>query len=155
MGGLVLARRQLLTDEERRLLLGVPRDPDTLARHYTLTRSDRDLVTSRRGAANRLGFAVQLALIRHPGAALAQMDDPVDGLVAWLAAQLGIPPAAFTEYARRSQTMTDHSRALAAAFGMRLPTAADLPLMIEAAAQAACSTDRGHPIVAGNRCPSC
>jgi hypothetical protein len=78
-------------------------------------------------------------------------DDPVDGLVAWLAAQLGIPPAAFTEYARRSQTMTDHSRALAAAFGMRLPTAADLPLMIEAAAQAAWSTDRGQPIEQGIR----
>jgi hypothetical protein len=149
MGGLVLARRQLLTYEERWLLLGVPRDPDTLARHYTLTRSDQDLVTSRRGDANRLGFAVQLALIRHPGAALAQMDDPVDGLVAFLAVQLGIPATAFTEYARRPQTMTDHSRALAAVFGMRLPTAADLPLMIEAAAQAAWSTDRGQPIVAG------
>jgi Domain of unknown function (DUF4158) len=62
-------------------------------------RSDQDLVTSRRGAANRLGYAVQLALIRHPGTALAQMDDPVDGLVAWLAVQLGIPAAAFTEYA--------------------------------------------------------
>jgi Domain of unknown function (DUF4158) len=149
MGGLVLARRQLLTDEERRLLLGVPRDPDALARHYTLTRLDQDLVMSRRGAANRLGFAVRLALIRHPGTALAQMDDPVDGLVAWLAVQLGIPAAAFAEYARRPQTMTDHSRALAAVFGMRLPTAADLPLMIEAAAQAAWSTDRGQPIVAG------
>jgi Domain of unknown function (DUF4158) len=45
--------------------------------------------------------------------------------------------------------MTDHSRALAAVFGMRLPTAADLPLMIEAAAQAAWSADRGQPIVAG------
>jgi hypothetical protein len=32
---------------------------------------------------------------------------------------------------------------------MRLPTAADLPLMIEAAAQAAWSTDRSQPIVAG------
>jgi P2-related tail formation protein len=31
---------------------------------------------------------VQLALIRHPGVVLAQMDDPVDGLVAWLAVQL-------------------------------------------------------------------
>jgi hypothetical protein len=30
-----MARRQLLTDEERRLLLGVPHDPDALARHYT------------------------------------------------------------------------------------------------------------------------
>ena len=64
-----MARRQLLTDEERRLLLGVPRDPDALARHYTFTRSDQDLVAGRRGATNRLGFAVQLALLRHPGMA--------------------------------------------------------------------------------------
>jgi len=75
-----MARRQLLTDEERRLLLGVPRDPDALARLYTFTRSDQDLVAGRRGATNRLGFAVQLALLRHPGMALAQMDEPVDVL---------------------------------------------------------------------------
>ena len=61
-----MARRPLLTDEERQLFFGVPGDPDALARHYIFTRSDQDLVVSRRGAANRLGFAVQLALLRHP-----------------------------------------------------------------------------------------
>jgi hypothetical protein len=67
-----VASRQLLTDEERWLLLGVPHDPDTLTRHYTFTRSDQELVAGRRGAANRLGFAVQLALLRHPGTGLVQ-----------------------------------------------------------------------------------
>jgi hypothetical protein len=56
-----MARRPLLTDEERRLLFGIPGDPDILAQHYTFTRSDQDLVAGRRGDANRLGFAVQLA----------------------------------------------------------------------------------------------
>jgi hypothetical protein len=51
-----MARRPLLTDEERRLLFGVPGDPDALARHYTFTRSDQDLVAGRRGDTNRLGF---------------------------------------------------------------------------------------------------
>ncbi len=51
----------------------------------TFTRSDRDLVAGRRGAANQLGFAVQLALLRHSGTALAQMEDPIDVLVEWLA----------------------------------------------------------------------
>ena len=69
-----MARRPLLTDEERQLLFGVPGDPDALARHYIFTRSDQDLVVGRRGAANRLGFAVQLALLRHPGIGLAQME---------------------------------------------------------------------------------
>lgn len=102
-----MGRRQLLTDEERRLLLGVPSDPDSLARHYTFTRSDQDLVSSRRGAANRLGFALQLALLRHPGRALPNMDEPIDALVTWMAAHLEIPATAFAEYARRPQTMTD------------------------------------------------
>jgi uncharacterized protein DUF4158 len=56
-----MARRPLLTDEERWLLFGIPDDPDILAQHYTFTRSDQDLVAGRRGDANRLGFAVQLA----------------------------------------------------------------------------------------------
>ncbi len=144
-----MARRQLLTDEERRLLLGVPRDPDALARHYTFTRSDQDLVAGRRGTTNRLGFAVQLALLRHPGMALAQMDEPVDVLVNWLAVRLELPAAVFAEYAGRPQTMTDHARILAATLGLRAASAADLPFMIEAAAQAAWGTDRGQPIVAG------
>ena len=76
-----MARRPLLTGEERRLFFGVPVDPDALARQYTFTRSDQDRVAGRRGAANRLGFAVQLALLRHPGMGLAQMEEPIDALV--------------------------------------------------------------------------
>ena len=35
-----MARRPLLSDEERRLFFGVPADPDAVARQYTFTRSD-------------------------------------------------------------------------------------------------------------------
>jgi len=144
-----VARRQLLTEEERQLLFGVPSDSDALTRLYSLTRSDRELLAARRGNANRLGFAVQLALLRHPGVGLAHMEEPVESLVAWLAERLEIPAAAFAKYAGRTQTMTDHARILAAALGLRPASAADLPFMIEAAAQSAWSTDRGHPIAAG------
>jgi Domain of unknown function (DUF4158) len=118
-------------------------------RYYTLTRSDQDLVAGRRNIANRLGFAVQLALLRHLGMGLAQMEKPVDALVEWLAARLEIPAAAFADYAGRPQTMTDHALVLATTLGLRPPSNADLPFMIEAAAQSAWSTDRGSPIVAG------
>lgn len=118
-----MARRQLLTEEERQALLGIPSDPDGLARCFTLSRADQELVADRRGDANRLGFAVQLALLRHPGTTLAHLNARPEPLVAWLAAQLEIPPAAFAAYARRPQTMTDHARQLAAALGLRPPTA--------------------------------
>jgi hypothetical protein len=121
-----MARRPLLTDEERRLFFGIPDDPDGLARQYTFTRSDQDLVAARRGAANQLGFAVQLALLRHPGMGLAHMEEPVGVLVEWLAAQLGIPAAAFADYAARPQTMTDHALKLATTLGLRPPSNAHL-----------------------------
>jgi TnpA family transposase len=143
-----MAHRQLLTDDERQALLGIPLDPDGMARRFTLSRADQDLVAERRRDANRIGFAVQLALLRYPGVALAQLEQPVDLLVEWLAARLEIPAAPFVGYAHRPQTMTDHARLLATTLGLRLPVTADLPMMIEAAAQAAWSTDRGHPIAA-------
>lgn len=144
-----MARRQLLTQEEHRLLFGVPTDRDALVRHHTLTRADLDLVATRRGDPNRLGFAVQLALLRHPGLSLVHVGEPIDALVDWIAHQLDRPASLFAGYASRPQTMTDHAREAAAAFGLRAPTKADLPFLIEAAAQAAWATDRGLPIVAG------
>src|SRR5215469_9103961 len=144
-----MTRRALLTGEERRLFFGISEDLDVLARHYTFSRSDQDLVAGRRGDTNRLGFAVQLALLRHPGMGLTQMEEPVAALIEWLAAQLGIPAAAFADYAGRPQTMTDHALLLAVTLGLRSPSKADLPFMIEAAAQSAWGTDHGSPIVAG------
>lgn len=143
-----MVRRQLLTDEERQALFGIPLDSDGMARRFTLSRADQDLVVARRRDANRIGFAVQLALLRYPGVALAQLEQLVEPLVHWLAQQLDIPAGPFEGYARRPQTMTDHARLLASALGLRPPRTADLPMMIEAAAQVAWSTDRGQPIAA-------
>src|SRR5918997_6651393 len=93
--GRAVARRDLLTDEERRALFGIPADPDGLTRRFTLSRADRDLVTARRGDASRLGHAVQLALLRHPGTTLANLNQPVEVLVDWIVRRLEIPSEAF------------------------------------------------------------
>ncbi|CAO3383320.1 Tn3 family transposase [Azospirillum argentinense] len=142
-----MPRHRLLADDDLRRLLGVPADRDSLARHFTLIPSDHDFVLTRRGAANRLGFAVQLALLRQSGRALAQVGEPLDALVAWIAAQIDVPAHLFADYARRHQTMTDHARQLASMLGLRPSTDADLPFMIEAAAQAAWTTNKPELII--------
>jgi hypothetical protein len=70
-----MARRDLLNDDERQKLFGVPQDHDSLVRLYTLSPSDGEPVMARRGAANRLGFAVQLALLQHAGMSLSTFGD--------------------------------------------------------------------------------
>ena len=59
-----MGRRSILSGTERASLLDLPESPDDLARFYTFNDSDIALIRQRRGDANRLGFAIQLALMR-------------------------------------------------------------------------------------------
>lgn len=148
-----MRKHELLSETEREQLLGIPIDRDDLARLYTLEPNDIDQVRLRREDRNRLGVALQLALFRHPGVTLAQILQSSAGLpeelVSFVAEQLDITAIALADYAGREQTMTDHTRELAAAYGLRGATRADIPFMIEAAAKAAWETDKGVVIAAG------
>lgn len=143
-----MGMRDLLSEEERIMMFGVPNDHDEMVRRYTFSRGDLDLIKSRRQDTNRLGFATQLALLRHPGFPLTALDAP-DHLVVFLARQLTVPVETFATYGARSQTITDHSREIMAALGMRPSQDSDLAMMIEAAADAARATDSGVSIVRG------
>lgn len=141
-----MGRRDMLTDKERRALFGVPEDREAMVKLYTLSRADLDLVQARRSDANRLGFAVHLALLRHPGLAPAEIEAP-KRLITFMAEQLDLPLSSIRGYGDRPQTVTDHAREAMAALGMRPSNQGDLELMIEAAAQAAWAGDRGTTIV--------
>ncbi|MBL7309703.1 DUF4158 domain-containing protein, partial [Escherichia coli] len=77
---------------------------DELVRRYTLDLTDLALVSGHRGDANRLGFALQLALLRDPGFGLSVATGAPEALVVFLAEQLGIEPSAFAAYAARVAT---------------------------------------------------
>lgn len=148
-----MPKHTLLSEAEREQLLGIPTMRDDLARLYTFEPRDIDLIQRRREDRNRFGIALQLALLRHPGAALAQVLDRVpelpDDLLAFIAEQIGVTVSVMADYAAREQTMTDHARELAAALGLRGAVRADITFMIAAAADAAWSTDKGLVIAAG------
>lgn len=150
---MVKRKHQLLTESERDQILAIPIDRDQLARLYTFEASDMEIIGARRERRNRLGVALQLALLRHPGTTLAQVIRDHGAiphhLADFVAEQLGLRVADLADYAARDQTMTDHARDLAAHLGVRAPTRADVPLMIEAAAKTAWGTDKGVMIVNG------
>ena len=98
-----MSRREILTETERKILFGVPIDDANIVRHYTLSPEDLARLLTKRGARNSLGAAVQLALLRYPGFGLRSNEVVADALVAYLAGQLNVPPAAFRHYAVRVQ----------------------------------------------------
>jgi hypothetical protein len=91
-----MSGRTLLSLEQRARLFAIPTTPAEMARHYVLSPDDLLLVRAKRRSVNRLGFAVQLCLLRHPGQGLGPGQQPSAALLDFVAGQPGIPPAAIT-----------------------------------------------------------
>ncbi|HLZ57104.1 MAG TPA: DUF4158 domain-containing protein, partial [Ktedonosporobacter sp.] len=95
-----------LTDEQRQIMIEIPTDLDSrgLARYYTLTTEELELVNRRRRPANRFGFAVQLALLYFPGRPLAEYSNSAQvpqAILTSIAQQIHLPISAFAEYGHR------------------------------------------------------
>jgi hypothetical protein len=59
--------RELLTPEQRQAFMQIPEDEWVLGTYYTFSKRDLEIINKRRREENRLGFAVQLAVLRYPG----------------------------------------------------------------------------------------
>lgn len=126
-----MALRSLLTAAERGQILAMPTGTEDLAAHYSLSDADMSLIRQRRGEANRLGFAVQLCLLRHQGIALAEDTEVPPELVSWLASRLVVPADAWTDYGEREETRQEHGREIRAYLGMSAFGIADFRQLVE------------------------
>lgn len=103
-----MARRRLLSDEVWARHLEPPADEREIARHYTLGPDDMAVVAAKRGDANRLGYALVLLYLRHPGRALEAGETPPEAVLAYVARQLAAPASVFDDYAQRDATRRTH-----------------------------------------------
>jgi len=113
-----MPRRKVLAESQRQLFEQIPDDPNYLAQHYTLSLEDIDLVRQRRRASNRLGFAIQLCLMRHPGRSLRTGEKLPKTFIDFVAEQIEDYPTEFIEYAQRDETRREHQLILAKFFGL-------------------------------------
>jgi TnpA family transposase len=114
-----MPRRAVLTPAQREALLALPRDDADLARHYTLSEEDLGIVRRRRRQANRLGFALQLCVLRYPGRLLRRGEVVPERVARFIGRQLGIEEDALGGYAVRVATRYLHSSTLQDLHGFR------------------------------------
>ncbi len=107
-----MPRRLILSATERDTLLALPESLDDLIRYYTFNDSDLSLIRQRRGDANRLGFAVQLCLLRYPGYALGTDSELPEPVILWVAKQVQAEPASWAKYGERDVTRREHAQEL-------------------------------------------
>lgn len=141
-----MGRRKLISPAEAQNLLGLASDEDDLIRHYTLDATDRLECELRRRPHNKLGFAIQLCVIRQTGRLLGDDEQLPSAIVEHVADQLGVEPRAYAIYARRAQTRFDHSRHLTDYLGLHVVNREDRRAALLAATEMAASGDKGLPI---------
>lgn len=149
-----MATRELLSSAQRNRLAALPEmDERELARHHTLSEADLAAISVRRGAANRLGFAVQLCLLRYPGRPLRAGEVVTRPSVEFVASQVGVDPDAFAGYAGgpegagRDTTRREHLSEIVRTFGFRAFDASayrDLSRWLQPIAE---GTDSGEALV--------
>jgi TnpA family transposase len=112
---------QFLTDTERVRLNAFPAEiaPDDLITYFTLSPADRAQLHPLRGDQNRLGFVLQLGTLRYLGFCPDDLTRAPATVVAYLAEQLGVAPAALADYGTRAQTRTDHLQHIQRYLGFR------------------------------------
>lgn len=103
-----MARRSILTAQERQSLVALPDNQTDFIRHYSLSETDLSLIKQKRGDTNRLGFAIQLCYMRYPGIILGVKEIPDPYLLKFIAKQLKVSPQSWEDYGFREKTRREH-----------------------------------------------
>lgn len=114
-----MARRTVLTSRQRSALFALPQREADLLRHYTLSDEDLQNIGARRRPHNKLGFALQLCVLRHPGRLLAPGEFVPPAVVEFIGRQLDVAGDELADYAVRSATRHDHLAELRRLYGFR------------------------------------
>jgi TnpA family transposase len=121
-----------LSEAERLRFNSFPADlsADDLIAHFTLTDSDVRQIPRNASSANRLGFALQLVLLRFLGFHLTDLVSLPKGVIDFVASQIEVETEVINSYGEREQTRTDHQRQVEKYLGFTHPAEEDF-LQIE------------------------
>ena len=104
-----MARRQQLNETQLAELFDPPVEQRELVRHYTMSSEDLAAAQRCRGDHNRLGYALMLCTLRHPGRALRAGERPPAAMVEFVAEQVGTVPGAMDDYVGAERSRQRHA----------------------------------------------
>src|SRR5277367_6706720 len=107
-----MMRRQQLTETQIAALFEPSMEQRDLVRHYTLTETDLAMIRRCRGDHSRLGYALMLCYLRHPGRPLRTNERPPAVLVLFVAEQIDVRPGGIDDYLASEENRRRHATEL-------------------------------------------
>lgn len=91
---MIIRSRNILTNEQRLEFTNLSDDisEEKIAVYYTLSNSDIQIINKHRRGYNKLGFALQLCVLRHPGWPLSIVKEIPERVINYVAKQIGVEP---------------------------------------------------------------
>lgn len=126
--------RELLTPEERLQYMQISPDLDELelGTYFTFAQHDIEVIQRRRRDYNRLGFAVQLCVLRYLGWTLSDIKDIPKDILRYVAKQINVDVKEFGSYAQREATKYEHLEEIRREYGYSTFTLREYRLLSKA-----------------------
>jgi len=106
---MVTKAKGLLTVAQRNNLLSLDKlNTEEFKSYFSFSTEDIELINKHRGMPNRMGFGVQLCLVRYPGIPLSDDLEIPRYLLEYIGAQLEIPAVEFKNYGKGKNTLFSH-----------------------------------------------
>ena len=139
--------RDLLSPAQCAQVMELPTRLREYEEFYTLTPADQEFVAAHRTSANRLGVAVQLCFLRHPGRAWTAEETIPAAMLRFIAQQVGAEPTDLLGYAERDQTRSEHAVEMTREYGFTTFGGRDYGTLSTWLTEQARGTDNGLALI--------
>ena len=115
-----MAVAQILLSEEQRLeLIDIPHNISEydIAKFYTFSPYDIGIINKHRRDYNRIGFAVQLALLRNSGWPFININNIPESVLNYISEQIQVSSKELELYAQRENTRLEHLQEIREIYG--------------------------------------
>ena len=112
---------EILTKEQRLEYTSIPEDlsEEAIVAYYTFSQYDIDIINSHRRDYNRLGYALQLSVLRYLGWPLSITKDIPQNVIKYVSKQIDVDTEIYLQYGQREATIQQHMDGIRQEYGYK------------------------------------
>lgn len=114
---MALRGREFFTQEQKEEFMKIPKDEWVLGTYYTFSKHDLEIIKKHRTDENRIGFALQLAVLRYPGWSYTYVKSIPKSVISYIARQIGTKTLPAKKYPQRENTLWQHLKEIREEYG--------------------------------------